>query len=49
MKPGQTRIPVTLTREDRAEIEAAAKAEGINTLAAFLRFAALRLARGNGE
>lgn len=38
-------VRVTLTPEERAEIEAAAKAEGIRGVPAFLRFAALRLAR----
>jgi hypothetical protein len=39
------RIPVPLTEHERMEIEAAMKAEGFRTLADFLRFAALKLAR----
>jgi uncharacterized protein (DUF1778 family) len=45
MKQGTTRVPVTLSAEDRAEIAAAAKLEGITSLSTFLRFAALKLAR----
>jgi uncharacterized protein (DUF1778 family) len=39
------RIPVHLTDDERTEIEAAMKSEGLRTLADFLRFAALKLAR----
>lgn len=39
------RIPVPLTEAERTEIEAAMVAEGFRTLADFLRFAALKLAR----
>lgn len=47
MKPDK-RIPVPLTDAERTEIEAAMRSEGFRTLADFLRFAALRLARGAG-
>ena len=38
-------IPVPLTEAERTEIEAAMQDTGIRTLADFLRFAALKLAR----
>jgi hypothetical protein len=40
-----TRTPVPLTDDERAEIRAAMKQEGIRSLSDFLRIAALRLAR----
>ena len=40
------RTPVPLTEAERAEIIAAMKAEGIRSMADFLRIAALRAARG---
>ena len=43
------RTPVLLTDAERAEIKVAMKAEGIRSMSDFLRLAALRLARGNGE
>jgi hypothetical protein len=39
------RVPVPLTDQEREEIQAAMKSEGIRTLADFMRIAALRLAR----
>jgi hypothetical protein len=39
------RTPVPLTESERDEIRAAMKSEGIRSLADFLRFAALKLAR----
>jgi hypothetical protein len=40
------RVPVPLTAEEREEIKAAMKSEGIRAMADFLRIAALRVARG---
>ena len=45
MATDTTRTPVPLTDAEREEIRAAMKAEGIRTLADFLRLAALKLAR----
>jgi hypothetical protein len=41
----EKRIPVPLNDAERAEILAAMKSEGIRSMAQFLRFAALKLAR----
>lgn len=42
---GTKRTPVALTDQEREEIKTAMKSEGIRTIDAFLRIAALRLAR----
>jgi hypothetical protein len=46
MADTEKRTPVPLTEEERSEIRAAMKSEGIRSLSDFLRLAALRLARG---
>lgn len=45
MAPKLIRTPVPLTDAERAEIRAALQDTGIRSLADFLRFAALKLAR----
>lgn len=43
---GKSRIAVELTNAQKAEIHKAMQSEGIRSMSDFLRFAALRLARG---
>jgi hypothetical protein len=42
-----TRVPVSLTQEERAEIEAAMARAGIRAMSEFLRWSALVVARAS--
>jgi Arc/MetJ-type ribon-helix-helix transcriptional regulator len=46
MPENTKRIAVSMTPQDRAEIEAAMRRDGFTAMSDYLRFAALRLARG---